>query len=110
MSAVTGKGGTVSYDGGNVATINSWSIDVNSNMHDVTAFSTEAVVWREFASGLQGWSGAIDGTFDPSSTGQADLIANTITPTTGIPQSPKPPTAMIMSSRVSPSSAACAVS
>jgi len=82
MPAVTGKGGTVTYKGGNVAQINSWSIDVNTNMHDVTSFSTEAVVWREFAAGLQGWSGSIDGIFSATSTGQSDLIADTITPTT----------------------------
>lgn len=82
MAAVTGQGGTVSYGSGSVATIRSWSLDINTNMHDVSAFSTDAVVWREWAAGLQGWSGSIAGSFDPSSTGQNDLITNTITPTT----------------------------
>ena len=81
MAAVTGKGGTVTYDGGNVASIGTWSIDVDTNMHDITSFTTSAAQWREFAAGLSGWSGSIDGVgFDPSSTGQAGLIANALTP------------------------------
>ena len=82
MAAVTGKGGTVTYDGGSVALINSWSLDVDTNMHDVTSFSTDVVQWRSFVDGLSGWTGALDGIFDSASTGQNDLITNTLTPTT----------------------------
>jgi hypothetical protein len=82
VAAVTGKGGTVTYDGGSVASIGSWSIDVDTNMHDITSFTTSAVVWRSFADGLSGFSGGIDGVgFDPTSTGMGDMIANTLTPT-----------------------------
>ena len=80
MAAVTGKGGTVVYDGGSVATINSWSVDVDTNMHDVTSFTTAASQWREFVDGLSGWTGSLDGVFDSASTGQNDLITNSLTP------------------------------
>lgn len=80
MAAITGKKGTVTYDGGSVATINSWSLDVDTNMHDVTSFTTAAPTWRTFVDGLSGWSGSMDGTFDNASTGQKDLITNTLVP------------------------------
>jgi len=82
MAAVTGKGGTVSYAGGNVATINSWSIDIGSDMHDVTSFSTALAQWRDYIVGLSGWTGSIDGIFNPASTGQNNMINATLTPTT----------------------------
>lgn len=82
MAAITGKNGTISYAGGSVARINSWSLDVDTNMHDVTSFTTDAVAWREFTDGITGWSGSIDGIFDPTSTGQNNMIVATLAPTT----------------------------
>ena len=80
MAAVTGKGGSIVYDGGSVATIHDWSMDIGNNLHDVTSFTTSAAQWRSFVAGLSDFSGSIDGTFDPASTGQNDLIVNTLTP------------------------------
>ena len=82
MTAVAGKGGTVSYGGGNVATIDNWSADVTNDMLDVTSFTTSAPQWRSFISGLSSWTGSLSGVFDPASTGQDDLIANLLSPTT----------------------------
>lgn len=81
MAALTGKGGTVLYAGGSVASIGSWSIDVDNDMHDITSFTTSAAQWRTFAAGLSGWTGSLDGVgFDAASTGQDNLIAATLTP------------------------------
>ena len=81
MAALTGKGGTVLYAGGSVASIGSWSMDVDNAMHDITSFTTAAAQWREFAAGLSGWTGSLDGVgFDSASTGQNDLIGATLTP------------------------------
>jgi hypothetical protein len=80
MAAITGKSGTVLYSGGSVATINSWSLDVDTNMHDVTSFTTDVLQWREFVAGLSGFTGSLSGTFNPDSTGQNNLITNTLTP------------------------------
>ena len=82
MAAVAGKKGTVTYSGGSVATVNNWSLDLTNDMLDVTSFTTSAPQWREFIDGLSGWSGDISGIFDSASTGQNDLIVNSITPTT----------------------------
>jgi predicted secreted protein len=81
MAALTGKGGTVLYAGGSVASIGSWSMDIDNAMHDITSFTTSAEQWRTFAAGLSGWTGSLDGVgYDSASTGQANLIAATLTP------------------------------
>jgi hypothetical protein len=82
MAAVTGKSGTILYAGGSVATIKSWSMDIQTDMHDVTTLSTDVVQWREFAAGISGWTGSIEGTFDSASTGQNNMIVATLAATT----------------------------
>ena len=81
MAALTGKGGTVVYSGGSVAGIASWSADFDADMHDITAMTTAAAQWRDFAAGISSWTGSLDGVgFDAASTGQNDLIANSLVP------------------------------
>ena len=81
MAALTGKGGTVLYAGGSVASIGSWSIDISNDMHDITSFTTAASQWRDFAAGLSSWTGSLDGVgYDAGSTGQENLIAATLVP------------------------------
>ena len=80
MAAVAGKSGSINYDGGNVATINNWGLDVGNNMIDVTSFTTSAPQWRVFIAGLSTFTGNVSGIFDGASTGQNDLITNSITP------------------------------
>ncbi len=82
MPAVAGKSGTIVYDGGSVATVSNWDLNLTNDMLDVTAFTTSAPQWREFIDGLSDWSGAISGIFDGTSTGQNDLIVNSLAPTT----------------------------
>ena len=74
MAAVAGKGGTVVYDGGSVATLKEWSLDISPDIHDVTPFTTSAPAWKDFIAGLNSWTGSLSGTFDPASTGQNNLI------------------------------------
>ena len=80
MAAVTGKGGTITYDGGPVATISNWTIDVDNSLHDITSFTTSAAQWREWIAGLSGWTGAMSGTFDSASTGQNDAFTDALAP------------------------------
>ena len=80
MAAVTGKGGTISYDGGSVKTISNWTIDVDNSLHDITSFTTSALQWREWVAGLSGWTGAMSGTFDSASTGQNDAFGDALAP------------------------------
>ncbi len=80
MAAVTGKGGSILYAAGSVATIHEWSMDIGNNLHDVTSFTTSAAQWRTFVAGLSDFSASADGTFDPSSTGQNNMIVDSLTP------------------------------
>ncbi len=80
MAAVAGKSGSINYDGGNVATLNNWGLDVGNDMLDVTPFTTSAPQWRDFIAGLSTFTGNVSGIFDGASTGQNDLITNSITP------------------------------
>ena len=80
MAAVQGKLGSINYDGGNVATLNNWSLDTANDMLDVTSFTTSAPQWREFLDGLSTFTGNVSGIFDGASTGQNDLITKSITP------------------------------
>jgi hypothetical protein len=82
MAAITGKSGTILYAGGSVATIKSWSMDIDTDMHDVTSLSTGTVQWRTFAAGISGWTGSAEGTFDSASTGQNNMIVATLAATT----------------------------
>ena len=83
MAAVQGKLGSINYDGGNVATLNNWTLDVANDMLDVTPFTTSAPQWRTFLDGLSAFTGTVSGIFDGASTGQNDLITNSITPVEG---------------------------
>ena len=80
MAAAAGKGGTVTYAAGNVATLREWSLDVTNDTLDVTSFTTAAPTWKEVIAGLSSWTGSLSGTFDPASTGQNNLITDSLVP------------------------------
>lgn len=88
MAGIAGKQGTVYYAGGAVATINNWSLDIDSDALETSSFTTGVPAWRTFIGGLNGWSGSVSGfwalsTAAGTSTGQKDLQDNILTPTTG---------------------------
>ena len=83
MGAITGKSGFVQYNSGTVVRVKGWSMDIDNGVYDVTSFTTSTVQWREFVGGLSGWTGSIDATFDPTSTGIDNMISNTMTASTG---------------------------
>jgi hypothetical protein len=83
MAGRSGKQGTISWAGGNVAGFDNWALDIVNNMLDVTVFSTGTVQWTESTPGLSSFTGTISGNFDPNSTGLDNLIVATITPATG---------------------------
>jgi predicted secreted protein len=85
MSALSGKVGLVEHKGGQVAGIRNWSMDVDTNMLDVTSFATGEVQWRSMIPGLTGANGTFAGFYDADSTGQADIIGGStiiLSPTT----------------------------
>ena len=79
MAALSGKKGYFNY-GGKVVNINHWSLDVNTNLLDVTAWSTGTDQWRAITPGLSGAAGSASGFFDADSTGQDDLWSNILVP------------------------------
>lgn len=80
--AISGKVAKIEYGGGKVAQVGGWTVDVNSNIIDVTSFTTGDLQWRSKITGLSDWSGSIDVFQDASSTGLDDLRTNTLTPST----------------------------
>lgn len=82
MAEIAGKVAKVMYGGGDVVSLDDWNVTVNSDMLDVTTFSTGTVQWRDFITGLSDWSGTVSGNFDAASTGLTDLRTNTLSPTT----------------------------
>ena len=84
MTAIAGKSGRVQYGGGKVLRINSWNIDIDTNLPEVTAWSTGTDQWRQYIGGLSGAAGNISGFYDvEGSTGQEDMQTATLTPSTG---------------------------
>ena len=83
MAELSGKQALIEYGGGQVASFDDWNMTANTNMLDVTTFSTATLQWRDFIPGLSDWSGTISGNFDAASTGLTDLRTNFLTPTTG---------------------------
>ena len=79
MAALSGKAGRFDY-GGQVVNINHWSLDIDTNMLEVTAWSTGTDQWRAYTPGLSGASGSASGFFDAASTGQNDIRTNILVP------------------------------
>jgi len=84
MAAKSGKLGKIEYAGAKVLNINQWTVDIDTNMLDVTAWSTGTDQWRSFAAGLSGAAASVSGFWDADgSTGQKNLQTNVLTPSTG---------------------------
>jgi len=82
MAAISGKGGTVYVGSVPVLRVSGWGLDIDSNMLEVTSFSTATTTWREFAAGLNGASGSLSAFWDAGggSTAQRDMQGNILTP------------------------------
>jgi len=90
MAAIHGKSGWVSYGAAaarkGVYRITNWSLNVNSDQADVTAFTTNGgPVWRSYISGLNSWDGSLSGFWDEiaDSSGQGNIVTKILTPATG---------------------------
>lgn len=85
MASLSGKAAEVKYStDSKLVGFNSWSIDADANMLDVTTYTTGTLQWRSFIAGLSGFTGTISGFFDAASTGQTILRTNMLTPTTAL--------------------------
>ena len=86
MAAVSGKAGLVTYKALTVAHVRSFSVDINTDMLDVTGLTTSTgVQWRSFVPGLSGGNFTINCLWDPSSSAaqaQMSMIDNMLAGTT----------------------------
>jgi len=84
MAVLHGKGALVKYATKTLANINSWNMTIDSEILDVTAFSSAGVDYRAWTPGFGSWNGTISGFLDlADSSGQAVIRANILTPATG---------------------------
>jgi predicted secreted protein len=84
MAAISGRNGAVQYKAKSFLSADHWDITVNSDMLDVTSFSTVGVQWRSFLPGLSGWSGTVSGLYNlTDTTAQKVAQTNILTPATG---------------------------
>lgn len=77
--AIHGKDGNVQVGANTVADITSWSLDVSRDTHDVTAFDSASVPWREFIAGLVGATGTLEGNLDMTDTNGQLALWNSLT-------------------------------
>lgn len=85
MAALQGKSGLVKWKTKQIFRINSWTLNSDVDMLDVTAFSTDGAQWRAFLPGLGQWSGTCDGFLDiiGDTSGQKAVNTAFLTPATG---------------------------
>ncbi len=82
MAEISGKQAKVTFGAAPVNILDSWDLTADTNMLDVTTFSTGTTQWRDFIAGLSGWTGTVSGNFDIESTGLTDMRVNALTPST----------------------------
>lgn len=73
MAALSGKVGKIEWKGGKVLGLRNWSLDTNTNMTEVTSWTTATEQWRAFVPGLTGAVCSFDGFYDSSSTGAKQI-------------------------------------
>ena len=85
MAALSGLTGEVIYAGKAIFRMNHWDVTADTNILDVTSWTTSAAQWRSNSAGLQGWTGTVSGYWDMigDTSGQKLMQTRTLTPTTG---------------------------
>ena len=74
MPALSGKVGKIQFKAATKTLgIRGWTFDMDTNMTEVTSWTTGTEQWRSFVPGLTGAVGTFTGFFDSSSTGQENM-------------------------------------
>lgn len=84
MAVITGDTGTVTFAGGYVTNVKSWTLNIVADEHDVTDFA--ATAWAAYLGGLKRWSGSYDCWLDSATVivdGLAAAAAIVLTANTG---------------------------
>ena len=71
-SPLMGRNASVKIGTNLIKNLGKWSVNIQMDNIDVTAFGS---VWKKEMPGFQGWSGSVEGYFDPAdTTGQKALV------------------------------------
>ncbi len=77
MAALHGKGGKVKISTNTVAELDNWSLDIDRDEHEVTAFGDSGLPFKRWVAGLVGATGKFGGRLDMTDTnGQVALFGN----------------------------------
>ena len=75
MAAIAGKGGKLAVGASDAVNIASWSLSLDADQLETTALLDD---WKEFISGLNGWTASIECHFDKADTTGQIALQNAI--------------------------------
>jgi predicted secreted protein len=84
MAAIAGKGGEARISANTIAEVQTWSIDIGTNVIDTTAQLAGGVQWKTFIAGVSEWTVSLEMSWDvPTDTnGQAAMNTASLAGTT----------------------------
>jgi len=87
LSAIHGKGASVKNGANTVAEIDEWSLDLDRDVPEKTAFSAGSLPWKTFAAGLVGATAKFSGRLDMTDTNGQYALFNNLTSDTPLTMS-----------------------
>jgi predicted secreted protein len=75
MAALAGKGGSIKLGTNAVAEMGEWSLDLELDTQEDTAFGDD---WKSYLAGLKGWSGSGSGRWDMTDTNGQKAIQDAL--------------------------------
>ena len=84
MSAIAGKGGEARISANTIAEIQTWSLDIGTNVIDTTAILEGGVQWKTFIAGVSEWTVSLEMSWDviTDTNGQAVMNSASLLGTT----------------------------
>lgn len=84
MSAISGKGGEARISANTIAEIQTWSVDIGTNVIDTTAMLEGGVQWKTFIAGVSEWTVSMEMSWDviTDTNGQAVMNSASLLGTT----------------------------
>jgi len=84
MSAIAGKGGEARISANTIAEVQTWSVDIGTNVIDTTAMLAGGVQWKTFIAGVSEWTVSMEMSWDAvtDTNGQGALNAASLLGTT----------------------------
>lgn len=84
MGAIPGKGGEAKISTNTIAEVQTWSIDIGTNVIDTTAMLAGGTVWKTFIAGVSEWTVSLEMSWDvvTDTNGQGALNTASLAGTT----------------------------